>query len=185
MTTPQSQLPSPEDYAIAIEKLDVIWEKCVPRSARPLHKDLKQDVTRILERSLRFATSRTTQLTAATALTTGVLDVKIAEAGGDAGELGDMMEESALVVIMRILRTLTPEQVHQVKILLMLRDLSDDGRRELFFELEESHHIECGAEVPPGVEHECLLGDDDSDDAINGTPADALSITAKHPEGTP
>lgn len=164
MTRPQSfQLPLPEEYDIAIEKLDLIWDKLVPRSTRPLHLPLKEDIARILERSMQFAERRAAPAAAARA--------SFAANGGpiaavEAGAEGPAdIDESPLATAMRYVRRLTDEEFHQVKILMMLRELSDEKRAELFFELEDTHHVDCGAEIVPGEPHECALGPEEADGA--------------------
>lgn len=156
MTSPI--LPSAKQFATAIKSLEVIWD-LVPRSARPLRQKLKDLIDRTLEEALYYTETQT----------------KIALASAPPGVDGEVaVDQSPLMIVMRIMRTLTPEQFLQVRILMMLRELSDEGRREIFDELEESHHLECGAEVYSDEPHDdCPFGDDPDGDGDEGVATDA------------
>lgn len=176
--TNQTSLPSLADFELAIQKLDVIWE-LVPRAARPIpvHKKLKDDLDRIFQRCGHYVRSRETQLTAVQALS-GMAASQGAngESGPTAADLAAIADEPPLAIIMRIMRTLTPEQWLQVRVLMMTRDLTDDGRLEMFEELGATHHLACGAEIYPDEVHECdfdLPDDEPGADALAPQPVPA------------
>ena len=162
--------PTLEQIEETVEKVEVIW-LLVPRSARAMtiHKKVRDDIEKVLRLVHRFLATRSVQLQTAVAAaaasqaagaTTNGAD---AGAGATTGAEGDE-EVAALPFIMRQLRLLSPEQVLQVRILLELRKLSDEGRLEVFQELEVSHHLDCGGELFADEEHVCDEGDDEGDD---------------------
>lgn len=191
MPTPQQPIttPTPEQVAQTAERVEFLWN-LVPRSARPLHRKIKDDVDRSLTHLARFLETRGLQLQAAVALASAAHgDATSGSVGADnvnGTEEGANGEEEAapLPIIMRMLRLLSPEQTLQVRILLELRKLSDEGRREVFDELAVSHHLECGGELDPdGGPHECEDldvdddGDGDDDDGDDGDDGDNAADT--------
>lgn len=161
MTTQPPSLPSPDEYDAALQTLKFVWEKLVPRSAQPLHLPAKEGIDRILTRS-RAAAAR------AARADTGAM-VPDVDADASAGNrVPDILDAPKLTILTRIFRTLTPEERHQARILMLLRDLTDEGRRNLFFELEDSHHVDCGAEVFSDEPHECEYGHGDGDEEESG-----------------
>lgn len=136
----RATLPSAHQMLEMLEDFEQIWQRLVPRSVRPASKGLHDRVRRQLLRIQEYVVDRGPQIAA----------------GGLEGEDSD---EPPLVHIMRIVRTLSPEQWEQVKILMSMRELSDEGRAEMFYEMGETHDIETGEEL--GFEDE---GDDDDDE---------------------
>lgn len=179
MTTSPFQLPLPAEFEVALQKLDVVWG-LVPRSARPLHKQHKEDLDRVFERCVRYAETRATQIAAASAIQQG------GGADGAPVDLFALPDEPTLAFVMRVMRTLTPEQFLQVKILMMMRDLSDESRFEVFEEIGDSHHLPCGAETFHNEPHECELEDgdeeDDEDDLSERASASTLETAAPPPD---
>lgn len=166
MTTPQQLIvPTPEQIENTAKRVDYLWEVLVPRSAKPLHKQVKEDIDEVLRLVHRFLATRGVQVQ--TAVATAAAQMPRADAADGDGDA----EASPLPAIMRMLRTLDPEQVLQVRILLMLHDerMTDEGRLEIFEELEFSHHLDCGVQVYADEQHDCPLregreGEDEEDE---------------------
>ena len=154
-------LPSVDDFALALQKLDAIWN-LVPRSARPMpvHKKLKDDLDRILQRCGYYVRSRETQLAAKGAVGAGA----VADIATPNGGVSD--DEPALAYVMRMMRTLDAEQWRQVQAMMMLRSLSDEGRFEVFQEIGATHHLECGGELFSDEPHECDIDTAAEDDGV-------------------
>lgn len=133
-------LPSARQLEETLDDFEQLWQRVVPRSARPTNKGIYERIRRQLTRMLEYAEHHATQMAAST-----VRDALAEE---------DAPEEMPLVLVMRVVRTLSPEQWEQVKILMQLRELSDEARAELFEELDESHHVDCGMEVDPDDPHD-------------------------------
>ena len=153
-------LPGVDDFALALQKLDALWN-LVPRSARPMpvHKKLKDDLDRILQRCGYYVRSRETQLTAKNA-------VGGAGGAGVADIAAPNDDEPALAYVMRMMRTLDAEQWRQVQAMMMLRSLSDEGRFEVIQEIGATHHLECGGELFPDEPHDCEIDAAAEDDGV-------------------
>lgn len=183
MTTPTNQqrpaqLPTESQLADALKRLEYIWN-LVSASARPIpqHKRVKEDLHKIIARCLNFVQQHGTQLAALSARQV------VEGAGVEAEGSGDVLEQSPLSIVMGIMRTLDEEQILQVKVLLMMRELSDGGRVELFEEIQDSHHVACGGELYEDVPHECEA-DDEGDGDGDEDAAEAVSAPALEPPVT-
>ena len=166
-----TSLPSVDDFALALQKLDALWN-LVPRSARPIpvHKKLKDDLDRVLQRCAYYVRSRETQLAAGS--------------GGGGGDIPD--DEPALAPVMRMLRTLDAEQWRQVQAMMMLRSLTDEGRFEVFQEIGATHHLPCGGELFPDEPHECEIEVDAEDDVPDDEQSgEALETQVPSPSSGP
>ena len=145
-------LPNTHQMKEMIEDFEQIWQSLVPRSARPASKGLHDRVRRQLVRIQEYVVEH-----------------------GPAGAIDEDSDESPLVQIMRVVRTISPEQWEQVKILMSMRELSDEGRAEMFYEMGETHDIETGAEI--GFEED----DDDDDDGDEDEPVPEGPTGTKRP----
>lgn len=169
MTTTSRQLivPTPEQIENTAKRVEFLWE-LVPRSAKPLHQQVKNDVDKVLRLVHRFLATRSTQLQTAVAMAANAQDTTTR--GSNDGVVEDdaraAEEAPPLPMIMRMLRLMDPEQILQVRILLMLNDerMTDEGRLEIFDELELSHHLDCGVQVYADEDHECPLGGEEDDE---------------------
>lgn len=168
MTQSSMALPLGADFKAALQNVELLWN-LVPRSARPLHKNLREELVQILGWCARYAESRAS--------------IETTDAGDAEGE-GEGSDESPLAIVMRMMRSLSPEQFLQVKILMMMRDLSDEGRFEMFEEIGGSHHLACGGEVFPDEVHECDLEDrtDESEDTDGDADTSDVNDTDKDEE---
>ena len=178
-TNAQVLSPTLEQVEETIEKMEMIWQ-LVPRSARAMgvHKKVHDDVEKILRLVHRFLATRSVQLQTAVAAAAASQAAGAAVNGASGATSEDDGEEIApLPFIMRQLRLLSPEQELQILILLKMRRLSDEGRLEVFQELETSHHLDCGGELFDDEEHVCEQLDDEGgeDEAADGVLAEPVA----------
>ena len=148
----RATLPSAHQILETIEDFEQIWQRLVPRSARPGSKGLHDRVRRQLLRIQEYVVAHGPRIAAG-------------EVEGD--------DDSPLVAIMRVVRTISPEQWEQVKILMSMRELTDEERAELFYEMSETHDIDTGAELDFDGD------DDDGDDDDEGGPVDGPTGTKR------
>lgn len=156
----RSSLPSAQQMMETIDDLEQLWQKVVPRSARPVNKGLYERTRRQLARVLHYIEVHGPQLAveAATSLSGGAPQPHVGGAdvdgAADDGTDGDDDEESPLLLVFRIVRTLSPEQWEQVQLLMKMREFSDVGRAEVFYVLGETHHTDCGMELDADDPHD-------------------------------
>src|SRR5262245_23137250 len=104
------EVPIPTSASVldAIEDLEMLWQRLVPRSSKPANKGLYERLRRQLMQMHDFVEAHATRF---------LLD--------QAGDSIDEDDELPLVAVMRIVRSLSPEQWYQVQILMKLRELTD------------------------------------------------------------
>lgn len=191
-------LPSAQQMVEAIEDLELLWQKAVPRSARPVNKGLYERIRRQLLFVHDYVKAHETNPVRGSATTTG--ERSEPEGGADedeqeeeAEEAGEA-EESPLLLVFRMVRTLSPEEWQQLQVLMQMRQFSDVGRAEVFYVLGETHHPDCGMEVDSDEPHDdcpAMIEDEPdpvrdaaeaNDPAADASPATLLPISPALPE---
>lgn len=124
---PRSPFPSEAQVKDLLADLDYLWRKLVLRSARPQHAGIYDRLRGHFLKLQDYA--------------------ERAGADGQLDEDEDEEDEPSLAIARRVMLSLTPEQRKQVDIMLLLHELSEFGRVEVFDEQEASHCMDCGAEA--------------------------------------
>lgn len=121
----------PSQYSELLADLDYLWRKLVLRSNRVQHQGiydrLRRHFVQLQEHVERDA------------------DDGGEEAEDAAEDDGD--DEPPLAIARRVMLSLTPEQRKQLDIMLLLHEISEIGRVEVFDEQQQSHCIDCGVEI--------------------------------------
>ena len=138
MANPVS-IPTAEQCQEALGSVDEIWES-VPRGHRAVRKGAYDSIRRILNRVIRHH------------------EAPVAQAEEDEEGEGFSQFEAAMMII----RELDREQCEQIKILIDLRRFSDEGRLEIFDEMDQSHCLDCGAESRDPEDHDCPAASEDA-----------------------
>ena len=119
----------PSQYSELLADLDYLWRKLVLRSNRVQHQGiydrLRRHFVQLQEHAERNAEEQTEE-----------------EDDDD-----DEDDEPPFAIARRVMLRLTPEQRKQLDVMLLLHELSEIGRVEVFDEQQQSHCIDCGVEI--------------------------------------